>query len=106
MPTDLSPQLLYRSDGDQARFATWRLADGHEALALFTGAYTADKYRTELPDANSWVSYEPMCDKLIDILRACHSAGIRYAALDPIAGQARTLFDIPRVLTAADQRPA
>jgi len=34
-------------------------------------------------------------------LHACRAAGILYAALDPIGGNAKTLFDIPRVLAAS-----
>jgi hypothetical protein len=38
---------------------------------------------------------------LIEVLHACRVTGILYAALDPIDGCAKTLFDIPRVLEAA-----
>src|SRR5687767_7958007 len=99
--TELSPQLLYRIDGDSARFATWGLTDGHEALALFTTADAADKYRADLADPAAWTVFEPERDKLIDILQACRAAGILYAALDPVGGNAKTLFDIPQVLAAA-----
>jgi len=58
-----------------------------------------------LTDASGWTIYQPPRDKLIEILRACRSAGILYAALDPIGGNAKTLFDIPRVLAAADEQP-
>jgi hypothetical protein len=98
--SEIEPQLLYRVDGGEARFATWRLTDGHEALALFSATEAATKYRAELSDASSWTTYQPPRDKLIEILRACRAAGILYAALDPIDGSARTLFDIPQVLAA------
>jgi len=100
-PTELAPQLLYRLDGDQARFATWRLNEGHEALALFATVESAERYREELPDTAGWTHYRPERDKLIEVLHACRAAGIVYAALDPLSGSAKTLFDIPRVLTAA-----
>ena len=99
--TELHPHLLYREDAGQARFATWGLTDGHEALALFTTADSANKYRADLGDPAAWTSYEPPRDTLIEILAACRAAGILYAALDPIGGNARTLFDIPKVLAAA-----
>jgi hypothetical protein len=99
--SELHPHLLYRKDAGQARFATWELTDGHEALAMFTTAEAADKYRSELGDPSAWTSYEPPRDTLIEILTACRAAGILYAALDPIGGNARTLFDIPQVLAAA-----
>ena len=99
--TELHPHLLYREDAGQARFATWELTDGHEALAMFTSAETAVQYRADLGDPAAWTSYEPPRDTLIEILSACRAAGILYAALDPIGGNARTLFDIPKVLAAA-----
>jgi hypothetical protein len=99
---ELHPHLLYRTDdGQQARFATWRLNDGHEALALFTTDEAAKKYRGELSDAPGWTTFQPTRNKLIDILQACRATGILYAALDPLAGKAKTLFDIPQVLAAA-----
>ena len=98
--SELQPQLLYRIDGKQAQFATWRLADGHETLALFATAAAAEKYRAELAESTSWIVFQPPRDKLIDILHACRAGGLLYAALDPLAGQAKTLFDIPRVLAA------
>jgi len=99
--SELHPHLLYREDAGQARFATWELADGHEALALFTTADAAAAYRADLGEPASWNDYEPQRDTLIEILAACRAAGILYAALDPIGGSARTLFDIPKVLAAA-----
>jgi hypothetical protein len=98
--SELEPQLLYRVDGSEARFATWRLTDGHEALALFTTADRAAIYQSELADGPSWSAYQPPRDTLIEILHACSAAGILYAALDPLDGNARTLFDIPQVLVA------
>jgi len=99
--TDLVPHVLYRIEDDQGRFATWRLTEGHEALAIFTTADTADSYRHELSDEPDWIVFQPPRDKLLEILEACRSTGILYAALDPLAGNAKTLFDIPRVLAAA-----
>ena len=98
---ELHPQLLYRVDGDQARFATWGLTDGHEALALFTSVEAATKYRDDLAESSTWNIFQPPRDQLIEILQACRNAGILYAALDPLGGNAKTLFDIPQVLTAA-----
>jgi hypothetical protein len=101
--TELHPHLLYREDAGQARFATWELSDGHEALAIFTTAEAAGQYRADLGDPAGWKDYEPPRDTLIEILASCRAAGILYAALDPIGGNARTLFDIPKVLAAAQQ---
>jgi hypothetical protein len=101
-PADLRPQLLYRIEAEQVRFATWGLTDGHEALAIFTSIDTATQYQADLTDGGSWTAYQPPPQELIEILRACRMAGILYAALDPIGGNAKTLFDIPRVLAAVD----
>ena len=100
-PLELHPQLLYCIDGETARFATWELTDGHEALALFTTVEAATKYRGDLAEAAAWNIYQPPRDKLIEVLQACRNAGILYAALDPVGGSAKTLFDIPQVLAAA-----
>jgi hypothetical protein len=101
LSNEIHPYLLYREDAGQARFATWRVNDGHEALAMFTTAEGAAKYGADLAEPEAWTRYEPPRDKLIEILAACRSAGILYAALDPLGGTARTLFDIPQVLAAA-----
>jgi hypothetical protein len=97
---ELHPQLLYRVDGDEARFATWELTDGHEALALFTTVEAATTYRSDLPEAATWNIYQPPRNTLIEILQTCRSTGILYAALDPLGGSAKSLFDIPKVLAA------
>jgi hypothetical protein len=99
-PTDLLPHLLYRVEEQQARFATWRMSEGHEALAIFTTAEAATAYRAALPD-DDWTIYQPPREKVLEILAACRGTGILYAALDPIGGRAKTLFDIPHVLNAA-----
>ena len=101
---ELQPQLLYRVDGDEARFATWELTDGHEVLALFTTIETATKYRSDLAEAQAWNIYQPPRDTLIELLQTCRSTGILYAALDPSGGTAKTLFDIPQVLAAVTLR--
>ncbi|SRR6266436_8741675 len=102
LDSELQPQLLYRIDADQARFATWRLSEGHEVLALFTNRETAANYLAELENSTGWAVYEPPREKLIEVLRGCQQAGIFYAALDPLGGNAKTLFDIPQVLIAAE----
>jgi hypothetical protein len=101
LPNELHPQLLYRRSNEQAQFATWRLNTGHESLALFSTSDIAEKYRAALPESADWSLFEPSRDKLIDILQACRATGILYAALDPHDGAAKTLFDIPQVLSAA-----
>jgi hypothetical protein len=102
---EIHPHVLYRRDGHEARFATWRLAEGHETLALFTSPEAANQYRQELSEPAQWLAYQPPRDKLQDILHACRSAGILYASLDPASGSAKTLFDIQRVITSALTSP-
>lgn len=103
-PSDeLYPHLLYRAEEGHARFATWAVTDGHEALAVFTTADTATKYRHELPEPDVWAVFQPPKPQLLEILELCTRAGILYAALDPLGGSAKTLFDIPQVLAAARQ---
>jgi hypothetical protein len=103
---ELLPHLLYRAEGDQARFATWELADGHEALAVFTAPTTAESYRGELESPEVWSIFQPPRPQLLEILELSTRAGILYAALDPLGGNARSLFDIPQVLAAAKSNPA
>jgi len=99
--TDLLPHLLYRVEEQQARFATWRMTEGHEALAIFSTGETAAAYCEELANSHGWITHQPPRQQFVDILAACRDTGILYAALDPIGGRAKTLFDIPRVLAAA-----
>ena len=100
---ELSPHLLYQVVDQQAQFATWRLTTGHEALALFTTVAEAERYQAELANSAGWSLLMPARDKMLDILRLCRASGILYAALDPAGGVAKTLFDIPQVLSAASQ---
>jgi hypothetical protein len=96
---ELHPHLLYRTSGGQAEFATWRLNEGQEALALFTTAEAAGKYQAELGTA--YALFQPPRDKLVAIFQACLAADIRLAALDPSGGGARTLFDLAQIVAAA-----
>lgn len=99
---ELHPHLLYRAIGGQAEFATWRLEGGQEALALFTTAEAVGKYQMELSPA-AYTLFQPPREKLIAIFQASLAAGIRFAALDPQAGGARTVFDLAQVVAAAGE---
>jgi hypothetical protein len=103
---ELHPHLLFRAEAGQAHFATWRLADGQEALAIFTTADAAGKYQAELPARTDHKDFQPPREKLLTIFGDCLAAGIRIAALDPLAGGARTLFDLSQVVAAAGQQAA
>src|SRR5688572_30743614 len=85
-PEELQPHLLYRRDANQASFATWRLASGQEALALFSTADAAAKYRSDLPNAEAWQLYQPPRDALLEILRTSLGIKIEFAVLNPLAG--------------------
>ena len=98
---ELTPHLLYRTSAGRAEFATWRLAEGHEALVLFSTAEAASKYQAELPSEASYTLFQPPRDKLLAIFDASLAAGIRVAALDPLAGGARMLFDLGQIVAAA-----
>jgi hypothetical protein len=101
-PSDeLHPHLLYRVEAGIAEFSTWRLEGGQEALALFTTAEAAEKYRAELVPASAYALLQPPREKLVTIFESCLAAGIRIAVLDPLGGGGRTLFDIAQVLQAA-----
>ena len=99
---ELHPHLLYRTIGGQAEFATWRLEQGNEAVALFSTVEAAGKYQAELPAGSSYALFQPPRDKLLSIFQACLAANIRIAALDPSASGARTLFDLIQILAAAN----
>ena len=77
-PTDLLPHLLYRVEDEQARFATWRMAEGHEALAIFTTAETAAAYRDELSGSSGWITHQPPRQQFVDILAACRNNGVAF----------------------------
>jgi len=79
------------------------MTEGHEALAIFTTAEMAAAYRAELTNADGWTAFQPSRQKLLEILASSRDAGILYAALDPVGGSAKTLFDIPRVLASAQR---
>ena len=94
---ELHPHLLYRTGDGQAAFTTWRLADGPEALALFSTAAKAEQYRSELAESSQWSCYQPPRDKLITIFEASLAAGIRSAALDPLTGRRERSSIWPRL---------
>ena len=83
---DLRPHLLYRVESGKAHFAIWRLEGGPQALAIFTTADTAAKYRAELDTPDVWTAYQPPRATLLEILAACLPEGIGLAALDPAGG--------------------
>ena len=100
---ELHPHVLYHTDGAQARCATWRLEQGHEALALFTSADFAEAYRATADLDDTWQAFRPDQPALIAIFRNCQAGGILYAVLDPDGTQAKRIFDIPQILSGAEE---
>ncbi len=99
---DLQPHVIYLSDPATPRCATWRLQQGHEALALFTSEDAAASYQAAHLTAD-WQVVRPDRDTLLNLLRAGESQGILYAVLNPAGESAIRIFDLPMVLKNAEQ---
>jgi hypothetical protein len=101
MSDELEPYVIYRLDQQQASFATWRLEQGHEALALFLSAESAAAYQAAAQLNADWTIMRAGREQLIQILSGCQQSDIRFAVLDPNSQQAKRIFDIPKVLEEA-----
>jgi hypothetical protein len=98
---EIQPYLLYRINGDQLECTIWKLRDGEKAVALFLTAETAGAYHKTAHLGPEWKLFQPGKEALLQLLGACHGAGIHYAVLDPDATQAKRIFDLGQVLAAA-----
>jgi hypothetical protein len=92
---ELSPYLLVRVTGGRAEFARWRVKDGPDALALFLTADGAAAYA-----GRGWQVVRPPRASVLEVLRACHAAGVTLAVLDPDGEQAKRVFPIGDILQA------
>jgi hypothetical protein len=101
MSVEIEPYVVYRFVDKNVEFAMWRLAEGERALALFQTSDAAEAYRKAAAVGNGWQVLHPTRIALLELLRATHQAGVRYAVLDPDAQKARTLFDLASVLETA-----
>jgi len=99
---ELEPHVIYLNDPVQPRCATWRLSQGHEALALFTSSEAASAYQTAHLNGN-WQVFRPGRTALLSLLRASEAQGVLYAVLDPAGETARRIFDVPLVLQNASE---
>jgi hypothetical protein len=104
---EIDPFILYHLQGSQLECALWQIAGteppaGERALALFLSAESAAAYR-EAAGLAGWQVLRPARLALLDVLRACRQAGVRYAVLDPDLCQAKRFFDLDAILSAADE---
>jgi hypothetical protein len=79
----------------------WRLTSGERALCVFETAEAAQVYRQAAGLEDGWMVLHPTRVALLELLRATHAAGVRYAVLDPDREKARSIFDLSAVLAAA-----
>ena len=98
---ELSPYLLVRVRNSRAEFARWRVNEGHDALALFLNADGASAYAKAALEGTGWQVVRPPRASVLEVLRACHAAGVTLAVLDPDGRQAKRVFPIGEILQAA-----
>ena len=97
---ELSPYLLVRVAGGRAEFARWRVKDGPDALTLFLTADGATQYAARSVSGPGWQVVRPPRASVLEVLRACHAAGVTLAVLDPDGEQAKRVFPIGEILQA------
>jgi hypothetical protein len=97
---ELSPFLLVRVRDGRAEFARWRVTEGHDALALFLSADGATAYARSALSGPGWQVVRPPRSSVLEVLRACHTAGVTLAVLDPDGQQAKRVFPIGEILQA------
>jgi len=102
---ELSPYLLVRVQNARAEFARWRVSEGHDALALFLSANGAAEYAKSALSGSGWQVVRPPRTSVLEVLRACHAAGIKLAVLDPDGQRAKRVFPIGEILLAVDSPP-
>jgi hypothetical protein len=102
---EIHPYVVYRINGDQLECTIWKLQEGEKAVALFLTAEAAAAYGKAAKLGSEWKVFQPGKEALLQLLTACHQAGIRYAVLDPDLTQAKRIFDLGEVLRAAQAPP-
>jgi len=100
---EIQPFVVYRIDGDQMECALWQLKDGQKALALFLSGDAATSYRASANLGAEWKIFCPAKEALLQLLKACHEAGIGYAVLDPDLEKAKRIFNIHEILNAVEE---
>ncbi|HEX3151453.1 MAG TPA: hypothetical protein VHR66_25470 [Gemmataceae bacterium] len=97
---ELNPYLLVRITAGRAEFARWRVKDGPDALALFLSADAAQHYAEKMIRGPGWQVVRPPRASVLEVLRACYTAGVTLAVLDPDGAQAKRVFPIGEILQA------
>ncbi|MFL5342101.1 MAG: hypothetical protein ACJ8F7_18300 [Gemmataceae bacterium] len=97
---EIQPFIVYRVAGGSAECATWQIAGGAKALALFLSEASATAYGAKLGDG--WRVARPPRAGLLELLRTGSASGISFAALDPDNDQAKRVFDLREILAAVD----
>lgn len=98
---ELEPYLLCRTQQQRLQCATWQLADGQKALALFQGLDEARRYAQAAALDDTWKLFRPDRWQLRVVLEHCVADEVWFAVLDPEAASARRIFDLRQVLAAA-----
>jgi hypothetical protein len=101
---ELQPYILYRLDtAGQFECAVWEIKDGPKALALFLTDEKAVNYRTAGQLDAQWQVFRPQRAALLELLKACYQADVKYAVLDPTPEKAKRVFSIGDILAAVGQ---
>jgi hypothetical protein len=99
--SEIEPYLVYRFVGQSVELAMWRMTEGDRALAVFQTSEAAHAYRRAVPLGDDWMVFHPTRATLLELLRATHDAGVKYAVLDPDREKAKSLFDLSAILGSA-----
>jgi hypothetical protein len=91
---------LVRVLNERAEFARWRTKEGLDALALFLSSDNASSYAKSSLTGPGWQVVRPPRLSVLEVLRACHAAGLTLAVLDPDGQSAKRVFPIGEILMA------
>jgi len=97
---EIEPFIVFRIVDGHAECATWQIAGGDKALALFLTEGAATAYGANLGEG--WRVARPPRAGLLELLRAGAATGVSFAALDPDRDKAKRVFDLREVLAAID----
>jgi hypothetical protein len=100
VPEEIQPYIIYRLTEGQLECALWQISGGPKALALFLSGDAAAVYRQSGQLDDKWHIFRPERPALLELLKACFQAEIRYAVLDPDPQKAKRVFSIEEILTA------
>jgi hypothetical protein len=100
---EINPYLVYRLSGEQMECAIWTLNEGQQALALFLSQESAEAYVSATGLGEAWKFFCPARIDLLQIIKQSTTTGIFVAVLDPDDKQAKRLFDLRQIVSAADR---